>query len=212
MNKTFYKLAIMAIALIGLNCSISLGAQIPSIDNTKEIVIEESLISIGKKYTVKVDGVKVGTIRGKAFQVFGDQFVLTDNQGKIIATETQKKRLLNFNLNREAVVNHDGKISYIRENKQRDFFKVFVISHFYNSKKQQIGTYKRRFSFMRSGKFLDKQGHCEYEFKQKLLSLNDIYTLTIHNNDDIPLIDAIFMVCIQDAINDSIMAKNTKSK
>lgn len=204
------KKIIKVLVLLSVLCMSTIYAS--SIYNAKTITIREALISIGKKYVIYIDNEEVGRVIGKPFNIVGDVFTLYDNSGKELASEKQERRILNFSINRLATIEQDGVITgYIGEEQQKDWFKVFVKSHFYNENKKLVGTYKRKLDLVMKGEFLDTKGNTDYVFKQKLISFTDIYTLTVYDNKDIPVIDAILMVCIQDAINDALKAKKSKN-
>ena len=171
-----------------------------------EITISEKALSVGKKYDIYVDGYRVAKVSGKSVKVFGDVFELETADGKLLASEKEHKRM-GFKVTRLASVydGNDNLMGYIGEEKLTKFFSVGYTFHFYGPDKNQIGVSDQVNNILRmkQNRFYDNSGNQDY-FVQKQRAFKDTYKLSIQDwESEIPLEMAIFMVCIEDAIQDA---------
>lgn len=171
----------------------------------KEIKIEETTFNLGKKYKIYVDKNQVAEITGKFFNNFGDEFILKDMNGNTIESEKQIKRW-GTKLTRGAQVldKDNNAIGYIGEEVISKLTSAGYFFHFYDKEKEEIGTSDQVvFSFFLKNIFKDNDGNEDYELNGNFSLISDSYTLTVKDTSNIPVNQAIFMVCIEDAIKDS---------
>jgi len=170
------------------------------------ITVEEYVMSLGKKYAIKIDDKDVGTVSGNVFKPFGDVFTLKTIDGVVMAKEKEVKRFLR--LNRAAVCyDPDGKESgFIGEEVFNDWGSISYVFHFYDANKNELGSSRKLGkSCFNIHKLYDDQGSFDYDIDKKAVFLSgDKYVLTIKNpKSKIPVEHAILLVCIEDVIGDS---------
>lgn len=226
MKRSFYFIALLIIVLISMSllssCStVTQGQDLNEATNISEvseekidtekilkeaekIVIEEDILSLGKKYNILVDEEHVATVTGKIINAFGDVFILKDINDNVLAQEKQIKRW-GLKLNRCAEISDsEGNITgYIGEETQTKLFSIGYYFHFYDAEKNEIGISDQiNFTLLKENNFNDLEGNIDYEVKASF-SLFDRYELIVNDSSNIPLYNAIFMVCIEDAIKDA---------
>jgi uncharacterized protein YxjI len=175
------------------------------LSSAKEIEIKESLISFGKKYKLYVDGKYMAEVTGKMITVFGDEFKLVDSSGKVLAKEKQIKRW-HIKFDRSAAVMDPGDniTGYIGEETLTKIFSIGYFFHFFDKNKKEIGTSDQvNISLFKKNVFSNADGTTAYKVSKELTFLTDSYKLKVIDSTKIPLYQAIFMVCIEDAIKDS---------
>lgn len=226
--KKFYKLiiVIVIISFFGTGCGKSLPSAtntkklptttnyLTALNNAKEIEIKESLISFGKKYTLYVDGKAVGTVNGKLINAFGDVFTLKDKSGNVLASEKQVKRWhIKFDRNAVVMDSNDNVTGYIGEEALTKIFSIGYFFHFFDKNRKEIGTSDQvNFSLFKKNIFRNSDGNTAYKVNKELTLFTDSYDLHILDKTKIPLYQAIFMVCIEDAIKDSKEKAAKKSR
>jgi uncharacterized protein YxjI len=184
---------------------------VQALNSAKKIEIKESFISLGKKYTLYVDGKAVATVTGKLINLFGDVFTLKDKTGEVLASEKQIKRW-HIKFDRSAVVlDPSGNTTgYIGEEPLTKIFSIGFFFHFFDKNKKEIGTSDQvNISLFKKNIFRNSDGSTAYKVNKKFTLLSDAYDLNVIDTSKIPLYQAIFMVCIEDAIKD---AKEKKKK
>lgn len=226
--KRFHKITalLIIITFIITGCGKSLPAsKSKSLENSKskyaeilrsakKIEIKESFISLGKKYKLYVDGKEVGVVTGKLINAFGDVFTLKDESGNVLAKEEQIKRW-HLKFDRSAVVygGDDNVTGYIGEEALTKIFSIGYFFHFFDKNKKEIGTSDQvNFSLFKKNIFKDSEDNTAYKVNKKFTLLTDSYELNILDSSKIPLYQAIFMVCIEDAIKDSKEKAKKKKK
>lgn len=175
------------------------------IRNAKEIKISERIFNLGKDYDLYVDDIKVGRVYGKDVKLWADEFKLETEDGKLLASEKEHKRILRLT-RCAAVYDKNGEImGYIGEEKKTKLFSVGYFFHFYDAGENQIGTSDEvNISLLKQNKFYDNKGNLDYFVKKKFNPAKDVYMLEVKDpQSEIPLEMAIFMVCIEDAIYDA---------
>lgn len=180
--------------------------------NAKEIEISERIFSIGKDYDLYADGVKVGRIYGKDVKLWADEFKLETEDGKLLASEKEDKRMLRLT-RCAAVYNKDGElVGYIGEETKTKLFSIGYFFHFYDANKNQIGASDEvNLSLFKKNNFYDNKGNLDYVVKKSINPVKDVYTLEVKDQkSEIPLEMAIFMVCIEDAISDAQKSEESK--
>lgn len=179
------------------------------LNNAKTIRIQEGVFSIGKHYDIEVDGEVVATVEGKFLNGFGDTFTLKDKDGKFLVKESQIKRW-GFKSTRGAVIKDakDNTLGYIGEEIFDKLFSIGYVFHFYDKNEKEIGKSDQlNFKLFKEYKYYDMDENTDYLVKENLDLIKNSFTITIKDKKEIPLYNAILMVCIQDAIYDS---KNKK--
>lgn len=182
--------------------------------SAKEIEIKESLISFGKKYKLYVDNKYVGEVTGKLINLFGDVFTLSDKDGHVLAKEKQIKRW-HIKFNRSAVVMDpkDNITGYIGEETFSKIFSIGYFFHFFNKDRKEIGTSDQvNISLLKKNIFSNADGTTAYKVTKEFTLLSDTYTLKVTDSSKIPVYQAIFMVCIEDAIKDADKKAKAKAK
>lgn len=174
------------------------------INTAKEITIKEASISMTKKYYIYADNKEIGTVTGKFINDFGDVFTLKDLNGNVLGSEKQIKRWGTKLTRCAQVFDADNNITgYIGEEVLTNLFSDGYFFHFYDKDKNEIGTSDEiKFSLLKKNLFNDMNGNTDYVVNAHI-ALNDSYTITVNDTSDIPIKNAIFMVCIEDAIKDS---------
>lgn len=180
--------------------------------NANEIIISEKIINLGKDYELYVDGIKVGKIYGKDVKLWADEFKLETEDGKLLASEKEHKRILRFT--RTASV-HDKKgtlMGFIGEETLTKIFSIGYTFHFYDANKTKIGISDQvNISLLKKNKFYDNSGNMDYLVEKQWNFIRDVYKLSVKDrNSEIPLEMALLMVCIEDAIHDAHEAKAKK--
>jgi uncharacterized protein YxjI len=185
---------------------------VETLSSAKQIEIKENFISLGKKYTLYVNGKAVGTVTGKLINLFGDVFTLKDKSGTVLAKENQIKRWhIKFDRSAEVLDAKDNTTGYIGEEALTKIFSIGYFFHFFDKNKKEIGTSDQvNFSLFKKNIFKNSDGSTAYKVSKKFTLLSDAYELNIIDSSKIPLYQAIFMVCIEDAIKDS-KAKKKKN-
>jgi uncharacterized protein YxjI len=192
----------------------NLKAYAQVLSSAKEIEIKESLISLGKKYKLYVDGKYVAEVTGKMITVFGDEFKLIDGSGNVLAKEKQIKRWhLKFDRSAAILNPRDNITGYIGEETLTKIFSIGYFFHFFDKDKKEIGTSDQvNISLLKKNVFTNADGTSAYKVSKELTFLTDSYKLKVIDSTKIPLYQAIFMVCIEDAIKDSKEKTKSKSK
>lgn len=183
------------------------------LNKASEIFIEEANFSWGKHYDIYVNEDEVAEVTGKNIKLWSDEFTLKTLDGKVLATEKENKRI--FRWNREAVFyDSKGKINgYIGEERWNDLFKWGYIFHFFDENKNEIGlSQKIGRTAISFHQLYDNKGKVLYDIDKRFNLIRDAYTLSVKDKDSIiPLDHAILLVCIEDAIKDSEVDKESKS-
>ncbi|MGL5066848.1 MAG: hypothetical protein ACRC6T_03335 [Sarcina sp.] len=178
----------------------------------KQIEISKDLVSLGKSYSIDVDGKDFGNMDGEFLNVLGDTLTIQTDNGTKISSEKQIKRW-GIKLNRLAEVqDKDGKIvGYIGEEKFNDLLKIGYNFHFYNAKKEEIGYLKQQvFSFMDTFKVYDMNDKLCYEINAKFNPIRAEYVINVHDNNTIPADQVIYLTGILNSIKTSKAYSNTK--
>ncbi|MDP2908020.1 MAG: hypothetical protein Q8O03_08875 [Nanoarchaeota archaeon] len=180
--------------------------------NAKEIEISERIFNIGKDYDLYADGSKVGRLYGKDIKLWADEFKLETEDGKLLASEKEHKRILRLTRCAAVYNKHGELIGYIGEETKTKLFSIGYFFHFYDANKNQIGTSDEvNFSILKKNNFYDNKGNLDYIVKKSFNPLKDVYTLEVKDQkSEIPLEVAIFMVCIEDAIYDAKKSEENK--
>jgi uncharacterized protein YxjI len=226
MIKKLYKITavIILVAFIVTGCGKSLPSAtdskvsasslnyVQALSNAKQIEIKESLISLGKKYTLYVNGKEVGQVTGKLINLFGDVFTLKDKSGNVLAKENQIKRWhIKFDRSAEVMDANGNTTGYIGEEPLTKIFSIGYFFHFFDKNKKEIGTSDQvNFSLFKKNIFKNADGSIAYKVNKRFTLLRDTYDLNVIDSAKIPLYQAIFMVCIEDAIKDSKEKKKKK--
>lgn len=174
----------------------------------KSITISERVINIGKDYDILVGGQLVATVSGKDFKVWGDTFTLKTMDGKVLASETEEVRILSWN--RGATVrNGKGDITgYLGEETFDNLFSMGYLFHFYDPKNQEVGkSQKIGRSAISFHRIYDAQGNPDYAIDKKFTLIGDEFEITVADASNVPLEQAILLICIEDAIADSEQEK-----
>lgn len=170
--------------------------------DAKEIKVEKSLNPLRKGYNIYVDDEEVATVTGKYISALGETLTLEDENGTVLSKENQEKRW-GVKWTRKANVRDkdDNVTGYMGEEIITNITNIGYTFHFYDKNEKELGkTSQVVFSLMDSFNFLDNDKNKDYEIT-KNISLITSYTMKINDTDsDIPLYDAILMVCIQDSI------------
>ena len=180
--------------------------------NAKQIEISKDLVSLGKSYSIDVDGKDFGNMDGEFLNVLGDTLRIETDNGTKISSEKQIKRW-GIKLNRLAEVqDKDGKIvGYIGEEKLNDLLKIGYNFHFYNAQKEEIGYLKQKvFSFMDTFKIYDMNDKLCYEINAKFNPIRAEYVINVHDNNTIPVDQVIYLTGILNSIKSSKSSSNTK--
>lgn len=174
------------------------------LQNAKQLEIKEEILSMGKEYNVFVDDTLVANVKGKAINVTGDLLTMTDPNGKFLIKEKQIKRWgIKFTRNGVFLNEKDEEIAYIGEKINTKLTNIGHYFHFYNEDKKEVGSSDEIvFSILKKYDFKDNKGNIDYSIKQEF-GFVDTYTVTINDNSNIPILQAIIMICIQDAIKDA---------
>lgn len=182
---------------------------VQALNSAKQIEIKESFISIGKQYKLYVDGVEVGEVTGRLITAFGDVFTLKDRNGHVLASEKQIKRW-HLRFDRDAAV-YDGNgnlTGYIGEEALTKIFSIGYFFHFFDKNGNEIGTSDQvNFSLLKENIFRNADGIMAYKVNKELTLIRDSYQVNIYDKSKIQLYQAIFMVCIEDAIKDASKKK-----
>lgn len=184
------------------------------LDSAKQIEIKESLLSFGKKYKLYVGGKYAGEVTGKLIHLFGDVFTLKDKDGHVLATEKQIKRWhIKFNRS-AAVMDPTGKVTgYIGEETFTKIFSIGYYFHFFDQNRKEIGTSDQvNFAIFKKNIFMNADDTTAYIVNKQFTLFSDSYKMKIMDKSKIPLYQAIFMVCIEDAIKDAADKAKSKSK
>ncbi|MGL4655219.1 MAG: hypothetical protein ACRCWM_04935 [Sarcina sp.] len=178
----------------------------------KQIEISKDLISVGKSYSIDVDGKEFGNMDGEFLNVLGDTLTIETNNGVKLSSEKQVKRW-GVKLNRLAEVHDkDGKVvGYIGEEKLNDLLKIGYNFHFYNAQKEEIGYLKQKvFSFMDTFKIYNMKDELCYEINAKFNPIRAEYIINVHNNSTIPVDQVIYLTGILNSIKSSKSSSSTK--
>lgn len=177
-----------------------------------EIVIKERIFAFNKSYQIFVNDEYIANVTGKYVNVTGEVLSLKNISGDLIAKEKQIKRW-GVKLNRLAEVydNEEKLTGYIGEEKIKDIFRIGYYFHFYDKDKDEIGTSDQVFSLLKKDIFYNEDKEQIYVVNKNFHLLKDYYTIHIKDCSDVSPEMAIFMTCIEDAINDSD-AQKTKEK
>ena len=182
------------------------------LNGAKQIEISKDLVSLGKSYSIDIDGQKFGDMDGEFLNVLGDTLSIETENGTKISSEKQVKRW-GIKLSRLAEVqNKDGKIvGYIGEEKLNDLLRIGYNFHFYNEKKQEIGYLKQKvFSFFDTFKIYDMNDKLCYEINAKFNPIRAEYVINVHDNSIIPADQVIYLTGILNSIKSS--KSNSKTK
>ncbi|MGF7535042.1 hypothetical protein AAGG74_15335 [Bacillus mexicanus] len=174
------------------------------LSNTNEFRIKEATFSLGKAYNVYVDDTLVATVKGEVIKVTGDVLTMTDPNDKLLIKEKQIKRW-GFKFTRSGVFldENDNEIGYLGEKTITKLTNLGHYFHFYDKNKEEIGVSDEIvFSFLKKYDFKDSKGNIAYKVKQEP-GFVDKYTVTVNDDKNIPRLQAIIMICIQDAIKDA---------
>ncbi|MFQ3543469.1 hypothetical protein Q7A53_05235 [Halobacillus rhizosphaerae] len=178
----------------------SVEESLETLNNAKTITVNEQPFSLSKEYVIEVDGKKVATVEGELIKMFGDKFTMKDTDGNIIIQEQEIKRF--GRLSRSAVIqDKKGKtLGFIGEKTATKFTSIGYYFHFFDKNQKQIGVSDQiNFSVMKKNNFMDNKGNVDYKVS-KNFALTNSYDLEVKDTSNIPLYDAILMVCIEDAI------------
>lgn len=174
------------------------------LNEAEKILIKEKLISAGKQYDIYVDDEKVAKVMGKMVKLNGDVFTMEDVEKNFIIKEEQTKRW-GVKYNRNAVIKdeEDNVLGYIGEKTFSKIFSSGYTFHFFNKDKEVIGTSDEvTFSLFKKNKYYNTKKEIAYEVNKKI-GVTDKYELIVKDKKDIPLYNAILMVCIEDSIVDA---------
>lgn len=105
----------------------------------KEITVSERSFSFNKRYDIIVDNTTIAKVTGKLVTSFGETFILTTIDGKVLASESESIRVLRWN-RQASVKDSAGNITgYFGEERLADFFSIDYIIHFYDKDKKEVG-------------------------------------------------------------------------
>lgn len=169
------------------------------------ITVKENHLSFGKDYEIYVNDEQVAEVKGKFLNSFGDEFVMTDMNDKFMIKEEQIKRW-GMKYTRTAVIKDADEqvVGHIAEKTDTKLFSIGYYFHFLDKNKKQLGVSDQiNFSAFKKNNFFDNNGNVDYFVKEKFGVFSDTYELEVKDKKDIPLLHAILMVCIEDAIKDS---------
>lgn len=175
------------------------------LNNAKKITITKDLISLNNSYSVHIDGNYFGSITGKYINLTGDKFTLKDEESNKLSSEKQIKRW-NIKLNRLAEVYNykDDIVGYIGEEIIKDMFKFGYVFHFYDKDKNEIGISKQKvFSFLDTFNIYDTNNNLCYEINSEFTLVSDKYTITVHDNSNIPIDQVVYLTAILNSIKRS---------
>jgi uncharacterized protein YxjI len=172
--------------------------------NAHEVLVDEVVFCWGKEYEIKVNGETVAKVEGKNVNWWEDRFILKTTDGKILCSETENKRVFEWNRAAEFYDGDNTFTGYISEQVWEDMFKWSHVFHIYDPQQQELGrTEKKYFSWLDRIELFDMQGNMDYLVKGKF-TINDQYTISIRDkNSVIPLEKVIMLTCIEDAIKDA---------
>lgn len=174
-----------------------------TLDTAKEITIKEKWISIGQEYNIKVKGKTVATVEGKNIKFWGDIFALKTIDGKLLAFESEKVRVITWNRGAAIYDGHKNLTGSIKEKKLQDALNWNYIKHIYNAKGDEIGISKKfGNSSLGDHNIYDMNKNIDYNIDKRFVLLGgDRYDITVKDqNSEVPLYDAILLTCIEDAL------------
>lgn len=179
------------------------------LQNAKQVKVKEEVFSIGKEYNIFVEDTLVANVKGKSVNVTGDVLTMTDPNGKFLIKEKQIKRWgIKFTRNGVFLNEEDEEIAYIGEKMSTKLTNIGHYFHFYDKDKKEVGSSDEIvFSLLKKYDFKDNEGNIDYNIEQEF-GFVDTYTVTINDNSNIPILQAIIMICIQDAIKDAEESEN----
>lgn len=191
------------------------------LNNAEEVTIEKKILSLKKKYYIKVDDVLVGEVTGKFITAFGDKLTMTDVNGNVVKSEYQIKRLgltqresFNVSLDRlaEIVDANDVTTGYIGEEKIKDLFKLKHTQYFYDSSKTKIGSAEpSRIFLCKDYDIFDTEGNIVYRVDGNIFSLSNKSTIYKTGESEIEMADVIFYTIIENSIIDSKTSSSDSS-
>lgn len=175
------------------------------LSSAKQLVIKESFVSFGKEYIVYKDDIEIAKVKGEFVNITGDVFELTNIDGDLLAYEKQIKRWgIKFNRCAEIYDRNDNITGYIAEETKSKLFSIGYLFHFYNEDKTELGVSDQvNLSFTKKNKFYNNDEDIIYEVEKELFAMTDEYTLYIKDSSSVDVIQAVFMVCIEDSIKDA---------
>lgn len=171
--------------------------------NSKEIEVNQSLLSVVKGYSVDSDNGNSFTVTGEFLAIMGDNLEMKDEEGRVIAKDHQIKRF-GVNINRMAEIEGmDGVVGYIGE-ETSDKFNLSVSKsmwyHFYDKDGKEIGKGNKNFSLSAGDwEIMDMDNKVVYKV-HKNWSIGHSFTLTVIDDSKVPVESAVFYTIIMNEI------------
>jgi hypothetical protein len=142
---------------------------------------------------------------------WGDEFVLKTLDGTVLASEKESKRVFAWNRSAEFRDPQGRVTGYLAEDKIGDLFSPGYVFHFLDANGNEVGkSQKIGRSAIDWHQIRDAQGNVDYEVDNILEWPweGDHYDLEVRDTSDIPLEQAILLVCVEDAIKDAHVDKD----
>lgn len=179
------------------------------LESAETITILEQQVSIGKDYDIIVGDQRVATVSGENIKIWTDRFDLKTIDGQLLAYETESER---FGVLWRAATFYDGqgnRTGYLGEELDSRILGLvapYYVFHFYDTTQQERGaSEKLTNSILGNHDIYDRNGAVDYTIDKQFRGnmFVDKYVITVHDKRNIPLEQAILLVCIEDAIGDS---------
>ena len=187
------------------------------LENASSIKIQSAFFSLGRSDTIYADGVEVASVKGQYFTTFGDTFVLATINGTPILAEKEIKRGFRFSAERLAVMSDPSgqEVGFIAQNRWQDPFSWGYVFHVFDASQNEIGQTRQAFStFLKQTDIAGMssgQLAMEYQVKQQW-GLTSTYDIMVKEGPKaIKPEVAIFLVCIEDAIEAAQDHKSSSS-
>lgn len=173
--------------------------------NATNIVVNSEAFSLGKSFSILVDNEEVATVKGELFH-FGDTFTMKDPNGKFIMREKEVPTI--FNLDRCAIIEDEENnvMGYIGDECLNQLFSIGWQFYFYDKDKVKIGNSSQvnLTKMFKENNIYNKDNEQIYQVDADFILIGDRYNLKVFKKDkDIPVINEIFMICIEEAIHNS---------
>lgn len=158
-----------------------------------------------KDYSIIVDGDRIATVEGEVFKLFGDTFTMYSSNGKKIGYEKEEK----LHLNRQAqFYNADGDKTGRLHSK---FFALLRKDTFHDADDTAIARCDEQFTFLFPDKYVihDLNGNDLFTIDKAWWF--DNYILTVKEEGELDVVEAIFINCIEDAVSGSSSSSSSSS-